>query len=167
MIMPEYEETLYEETVKLAGWIVSLIGLVILGLIVTILILVVNGVAPEDRMGLPISGLVTVFIALVFWNYREIRIRVTPRELEARYGFLNKTVIPLSEIDSCQPTTARFGRYLGVGVRLGFDGSNAYTASFGPAVEVRSRGRRPFVVSTNRSLELSQVVNSAIQRARG
>ncbi|MDO8690855.1 MAG: hypothetical protein Q7R39_12730, partial [Dehalococcoidia bacterium] len=95
------------------------------------------------------------------------RIRVTGHALEARYGVLNKTVIPLSEIESCQPTKARFGRYLGVGVRMGLDGSIAYTTSFGPAVEVRRRARRPFVVSTNRSLELSQVVNAAVQGMRG
>ncbi|MDP2661923.1 MAG: hypothetical protein Q8R28_14450 [Dehalococcoidia bacterium] len=165
--MPDYEETLYEETVKLDTWIVSLVGVVLLALVGTIIGLVLNGVPANDRIGLPISALVTVVIALVFWNYREIRIRVTRHALEARYGVLNQTVIPLSEIESCQPTRARFGRYLGVGVRMGLDGSIAYTTSFGTAVEIRRRSRRPFVVSTNRSLELSQVVNAALQRTRG
>ncbi|MDO8691226.1 MAG: PH domain-containing protein, partial [Dehalococcoidia bacterium] len=117
--MTDYEETLYEETVPMGTWVIALVGLVLLVVVGTMVGVILNGVPTNDRIGLPISALVTVVIALVFWNYREIRIRVTGHALEARYGVLNKTVIPLSEIESCQPTKARFGRYLGVGVRMG------------------------------------------------
>ncbi len=141
----------------------TLLGLVIVGLVATLVWLVTGDTSEDDRLfGLPISALVTAVLAFTFWNYREIRIRLTPRYLDIRYGLLNHKVIPISEIQSCEPTQASFGRYLGIGVRLGRDGSSAYTTSFGPAVEVHSASRRPFVFSSNRAQELSQVINGVL-----
>jgi len=51
-----------------------------------------------------------------------------------------------------------FGRYGGVGVRIGFDGSWAYTTSFGNAVKIVPRNGRTFVFSSNKPEEICQII---------
>ena len=76
------------------------------------------------------------FILFLFWNYRGLEIKISSNELSVKYGIFNKKSIRLAEITSCRVTEASFGRYGGVGVRYGIDGSTAYTTSFGNAVEI-------------------------------
>ena len=69
----------------------------------------------------------------------------------------NKKSFLLKEIISCQKTKA-FGRYLGVGVRYGFDGSMAYTTSFGEAVEVAPKAGRTFVFSSKKPDKVCEII---------
>jgi len=62
---------------------------------------------------------------------------------------LQRNVISREEIVDCEPASSTFNLYGGFGVRLGLDGSLAYTTSFGNAVRIRRKGRRPFVFPTN------------------
>lgn len=164
-MLPETEELIYRETVPLTRWVLVLVWLVLLVMIGIAVINLLSGVDSADRGGMLITTFVTIVIAFVIWNFRAIEIRVTRNQFEARYGIFNRTAIPLAEIETCLPTRASFGRYLGIGVRMGTDGTRAYTTSFGPAVEVRRRGARPFVVSTNNPSELCLAVDTA--RASG
>ena len=90
------------------------------------------------------------FIFFVFWNYRGLSIRISVERLTVEYGAFNKKSFLLQDIVSCKRTRASIGRYLGVGVRYGSDGSIAYTTSFGDAVEVAPKVGRTFVFSSNR-----------------
>jgi len=66
----------------------------------------------------------------------------------------------LQEIVSCQITKASFGRYGGIGVRYGFDGSTAYTTSFGNAVEIIPKEGRPFVFSSKNPEKICKIINA-------
>ncbi|MGQ9529822.1 MAG: hypothetical protein ACUVQX_00310 [Candidatus Bathycorpusculaceae bacterium] len=44
---------------------------------------------------------------------------------------------------SCKPVKASFGKYFGVGIRYGVNGSWAYTTSFGNAVEIIPKKLQP------------------------
>ncbi|MCL5960717.1 MAG: hypothetical protein M1358_15690 [Chloroflexi bacterium] len=158
--------TLYEETVPL-GRLAS--GLIVGGLVavaaIPVIIFATEGVR-SDAVALVIPAVVFVFLALVFWNYRAIHIRLTTDRFEARYGIFNRTSIPWAEIAACEPITASFARYGGIGVRLGSDGSWAYTTSFGPAIRLKRRKGRGFVVSTNRQEELGHIIESRIRDGR-
>jgi hypothetical protein len=48
----------------------------------------------------------------------------------------NKKSFPADEFIYYKRTKANFGRYFGIGIPYGTDGSVAYTTSFGDAVEV-------------------------------
>lgn len=158
----EKEDVLYQERVPLAGSVWGLIGLGLALLLGGLVRALLGGVSESERPGLLVGAATILGLGLVAWNYRAVEIRVTRRAFQARYGLLNRTVIPLADVVDCRPMRSTFGRYLGVGLRLGLDGSWAYTTSFGPAVEVLRRSRRPFVVSTNRPQELCQAVTAAV-----
>lgn len=161
--MLEAADTLYQETVYLTKWVWGVIVLTVVMLLGALAGLLIVGVSESDWIGVIIAVAVTAGVAFVGWNYRAVEIRVTRDAFEARYGLFNRTVIPASQVVSCQPTRASFGRYLGIGVRMGRDGSWAYTTSFGPAVEVRRRSQKPFVVSTNRPQELCNAVSQTLR----
>lgn len=141
----------------------GLITLTVVLLVGALAGLLIAGVSESDRIGLVIAVGVTIAVVFVGWNYRVIEIRVTRAAFEARFGLFNHTIIPTSQITGCEITRARFRRYLGIGVRMGTDGSWAYTTSFGPAVEVRRRSQKPFLVSTSRPQELCDSIMQSLK----
>lgn len=145
----------YRETVwlgKSALAILLVVAIIILG--TTIVSLSHGGTV------IPLLVVGGVFFAI--WNYRAIHLSVDGQFFNASYGVFNRKRIPLENITSCTTTQAGFGRYLGIGVRRGMDGSTAYTTSFGPAVEITTTDGQHLVVSTRNPT----AVCNAIQTAR-
>jgi hypothetical protein len=101
----------------------------------------------EDFFGIAFAWVILFVLLFVFWNYRGLRIQITNYRLSVNYGLFDKKSFLLEEIVSCKKTKA-LGRYLGVGVRFGLDGSMAYTTSFASAVEVTPKVGRTFVFSS-------------------
>ena len=79
-----------------------------------------------------------------------------------KYGLFNLKSIKLDEIVSCKAVKASIGRYGGVGVRYGLDGSYAYTTSFGNAVEIIPKKDSPFVFSSNNPDEICELIEKRI-----
>ena len=114
----------------------------------------------EDFYGFIFSWGVLAFVLFLFWNYRGLEIRINPDNLSVQYGVFNKKSIKLEEIVSCHVTKASFGRYGGSGVRYGFDGSAAYTTSFGNAVEIVPKKGRTFVFLSKSPEKICKIINS-------
>jgi hypothetical protein len=80
------------------------------------------------------------------------------------YGLFNCKSFLLKDLVSCKKTKASFGRYWGVGVRYGSDGSVAYTTSFGDAVEVVApKTGRVFVFSSKKPDEACEIIKRNTQ----
>jgi len=139
----------YAEWVPAGTLIKALVGFFSLLSLCILLITIAVGVAIQHPFLIVVLTGPLAFVLLVFWNYRGIRIKVTNKNLLIHYGFFNHKRIPIGDIVSCEPTKASFGRYGGIGVRYGTDGSWAYTTSFGDAVKIILRKGKPFVFSSN------------------
>ena len=137
-----------------------------LAVFAVLLITTVTGVAFQNPFWITVLGSVLTFLLFLFWNYRGLHIRVSTQRLSVDYGIFNRRTIHLSEIVSCEPTKATFRRYGGVGVRLGLDGSWAYTTSFGHAVRIERERGRPFVFSTRNPAEVCNIVNRGRVQSR-
>ncbi|MDH5461870.1 MAG: hypothetical protein OEZ29_04945 [Candidatus Bathyarchaeota archaeon] len=146
---------------SLAKAIVAFVSLVVLGVLS---ITVITGVAFQNPFWISVSASVLAFLLLLFWNYRGMQIQVSKERLSVDYGLFNHKTIQLSDIVSCEPTEASFRKYGGVGIRLGLDGSWAYTTSFGDAVKIKRMKGRPFVFSASAPEEVCNIVNQ--MRAR-
>jgi len=114
----------------------------------------------QDIFGLAFGVSILAFVLLLFWNYRGIKIQLSNTELNVRYGFFNKKSIQLKDIVSCDTIKASFGRYAGIGVRYGVDGSQAYTTSFGDAVKIIPSKGRVFVFSSHDPQKICNIINS-------
>jgi hypothetical protein len=112
----------------------------------------------EDILGVSLAWVVLAFLLLVFWNYRGLQIKINDENLSVNYGRFDKKSFLLKDIVSCKKTKS-FGRYLGVGVRVGLDGSTAYTTSFASAVEVTPKIGRAFVFSSNTPDRVCEIIN--------
>ncbi len=106
-----------------------------------------------------ICGAVSLFIFLMYWNYRGLKITLTSNQLELAYGIFNHKRIPIKKITSCDKTKANFRTYGGVGIRFGVDGSWAYNTDFGEAVKLTFQSGRPFVFSTKNSEQICNLIN--------
>jgi len=128
----------------------------------TLLLIIFGNLTTEDYYGIIISLGVLVFVMFLFWNYRGIEIKVETNELSVKYGIFNKKSIGLTQIASCKVTKGSFGRYGGIGVRYGFDGSTAYITSFGNALEIVPKKGRTFVFSTKSPEKICKTINEKI-----
>jgi ribosomal protein S14 len=146
---------------SLAKAIVAFVSLVIFSVLS---ITIITGVAFQNPFWISVSVSVLAFLLLLFWNYRGMRIQVSEERLSVGYGLFNRKIIQLSDMVSCEPTKASFRKYGGVGIRLGLDGSWAYTTSLGHAVRIKRMSGRPFVFSTSAPEEVCNIVNQ--MRAR-
>jgi hypothetical protein len=106
-----------------------------------------------------ILGAVSLFIFLLYWNYRGLKITLTSNKLEVGYGIFNHKNILLNNITSCGITKANFKTYGGVGIRYGLDGSWAYNTDFGEAVKLTFQSGRPFVFSTKNPQKLCELIH--------
>src|SRR5665647_763932 len=117
----------------------------------------------EIAYGLIFAWGILAVVLFSFWNYRGIKIQISTDKLLVVYGLFNRKTFLLKDIVSCKITKASFGRYWGVGVRYGSDGSVAYTTSFGDAVEVAPKTGRVFVFSSERPVEVCEVIKRNTQ----
>jgi hypothetical protein len=111
----------------------------------------------ENILGVSIAWVVLAFLLLIFWNYRGLNITINDEILFVTYGRFDKKSFLLKDIVSCKKTKA-FGRYFGVGVRVGLDGSTAYTTSFASAVEVTPKVGRVFVFSSKNPDKVCEII---------
>jgi hypothetical protein len=118
-----------------------------------------EGLLVEDILGVSLAWVILGILLLVYWNYRGLQIKITDQKLSVDYGRFDKKSLLLRDIVSCKKTKS-FGRYLGVGVRVGFDGSLAYTTSFGSALEVTPKLGRVFVFSTKNPDKICQIIEA-------
>jgi hypothetical protein len=118
-----------------------------------------GGLLVEDIFGIALAWAILGILLLVFYNYRGLQIKIADQKLSVTYGRLDKKSFLLNDIVSCKKTKS-FGRYLGVGVRVGLDGSLAYTTSFGSAVEVTPKVGRVFVFSTKNPDKICQIIEA-------
>ena len=102
---------------------------------------------------------VSLFIFLIYWNYRGLKITLTSNQLEVVYGIFNHKRIPINNITSCDITKASFRTYCGVGIRFGLDGSWAYNTDFGEAVKLTFQHGRAFVFSTRNPQKICNLIN--------
>ena len=112
----------------------------------------------ENILGLSIGWVVLAFLLLIFWNYRGLHITINDENLLVTYGRFDKKSFLLKDVVSCKKTKA-LGRYLGVGVKVGFDGSMAYTTSFATAVEITPKVGRVFVFSSKNPDGICEIIN--------
>jgi len=154
----------YTEWVPAGALVKSLfVGFFAYIVIFTIAIFYFIELSAETVYGLIFGWAITAFLLFLFWNYRGLKIQISSKELFVVYGLFNRKSFLLTAIVACNKTKASFGRYWGVGVRYGSDGSVAYTTSFGDAVEVAPRRGRKFVFSSKRPDEVCEVIKRSTQ----
>jgi len=160
------KSVVYEEWVAAGTLVKALVGFLSLLIMCILLITIVVGVAIQHPFLIIVLSSVVAFDLFLFWNYKGIRIQVSNKKLLINYGIFNRKSIPLEDIISCETIKASFGRYGGIGVRYGIDGSWAYTTSFGNAVKIILRRGRPFVFSSNNPQRICNIINQTKKRAR-
>ena len=158
------ENVSYSEWVPTGALVKSLfVGFSAYIVIFTLALFLFTEVSLDTVYGLAFGWGILAFLLFLFWNYRGLKIQISSKELFVVYGLFNRKSFLLTDIVACNKTKASFGRYWGVGVRYGSDGSVAYTTSFGDAVEVAPRRGRKFVFSSKRPDEVCEVIKRSTQ----
>jgi len=149
----------YSEWVSVGKFVKAIVGSVLAIAAVALGLAVWFSASIRSPLFAVIIALPLIFVLILFVNYRGVKIRITSKELIVSYGLLNRRRVPISGIASCESTKADFGKYFGVGVRYGTDGSLAYSTSLGSAVKINQLKGRPFVFSSNKPDEICSTID--------
>jgi len=150
----------YTEWVPMGKLVKGLVAMFVsLEIIISATILYFGGLTAESLIGVALAWSILALIGFLIWNYRGISIEISNGRLSVDYGLFNKKSFLLDEVTYCKRTKGNIGRYFGVGIRYGRDGSAAYTTSFGDAVEVGPKEGRVFVFSSNKPDKVCESVN--------
>ena len=151
-------QVIYREWVPAGLFVKAIVTFVIIVILCVLSTTVITGAAFQNPFWIILPASVTLFLLLLFWNYRGIKIQLNNINLFVSYGVFNRRIVRLEDIVSCEPIKASFGRYGGVGVRYGVDGSWAYTTSFGNAVKIIPRKGRPFAFSSKNPQKICNII---------
>jgi len=155
------KDILYSEWVAAGNFVKAIVGFVLLLALFVLAISIWVSFSIRNPSFAVIMAFPLIFLLILYGNYRGIQIRITSKELIIHCGFLYRKHIHMSNIASCEPTKANFGKYWGVGIRYGTDRSLAYTTSFGNAVKIVLKKGRPFVFSSHHPQEICNIINQA------
>lgn len=158
------EQVLYDEYVPMSHFVKVFIAALLasLSLLFVFLAFYLQPWRLEDTVGFSVATVILVFVSLIALNFRGLRIQLSSERLSVKYGLLNLKSITLGDIASCSIESATFGRFFGIGIRFGRDGSWGYITSFGDAIAIFPKQGRPFVFSSNNAQELWQLISSKI-----
>ncbi len=126
-------------------------------IIIAALIIMDFGLVLSDTTSFFVA--IELFLILIFWNFRKLKIRVTDESLEFGFGIFKKRFLR-KDIISCKPVEIRFGHsYFGIGIRFGWNNTILYNTRFGKAVRIKIRGhQRDFVVTTDSPQKLCSIL---------
>jgi hypothetical protein len=162
LLVVDLEKGIYREWVPMGALVKGLVVLFSTIIVLGSLIVALSIPDTQDIFGIAFGVSILAFVLFLFWNYRGIEIQLSNKELYVRYGFFNQKSFQLKDVVSCDTIKASFGRYAGIGVRYGFDGSQAYTTSFGDAVKIIPLKGRVFVFSSHNPQKICNIINSTI-----
>jgi hypothetical protein len=153
------DNTLYSEWVSVGKFVKAIVGFVSVLALFALAIAIWFSISIHNPLFAVTLAFPLIFLLMLYGNYRGVQIRITPMELVVSYGILNRKRIPISDIASCERTKASFGKYLGVGIRYGTDGSLAYSTSFSNAVKIDRLKGKPFVFSSNNPDKICSIIS--------
>lgn len=104
--------------------------------------------------------------AAIYLSFTRLEVDIDAERVSVRYGLFRK-VVSMGSVTSCESASSRFSVYGGFGIRLGTDGSLAFTNSFGDAVRLNRSNGRPLVFSTRRQADVVSLIRSLRAGAPG
>jgi hypothetical protein len=150
----------YTEWVPIGKLVKGIVAMFVsLEVLISFTILYFEGLSMESFVGVAIAWSILALIGFLIWNYRGLRIQVSGGKLTVVYGIFNKKSYSIDDLTYCKRTKANLGRYFGIGIRYGTDGSVAYTTSFGDAVEVAPKEGKVFVFSSTQPDQVCEAIN--------
>ena len=160
----ENKDVVYSEWVPIHKAIIALFILVIM---ILVSVAITTSILEPQSMAitLPFCIVLTIFLILLAINFRGIKITITKVTIEVKYGLFSKKLFTFEDITSCEATEATFKNYIGIGVRVGFYSSLAYTTNFGEAVKLTNKEERLFVFSTRNSQEICEIIHPLLGKS--
>lgn len=162
-IIKEEDDILYTESVPISIFVTIVITLLILLSIITAIVTLLK-TSDNKIVTISISVTASVFFSFIWLNFRVLKIRVTNSVVEVKYGIFNKKDIQLKNLVKIEVARSEFKNYWGFGVRIGFDGSLAFTTDFKDAIRLLYSNNKIFLFSTRKPQKLAELLNELMKK---
>jgi len=154
---------LYRETQPMVSWVMLLLFL-IFGSNLAVLLLLLS--VPQVPLW-PKLLLAAVMLALIvmMWTFRRLSIELTETDISFGFALIRKR-LRWQDIESVQEAPYLFSRFIGWGVRYDMRGTFAFIARSGMGMQIQTRRRWRYFISTDRPQQLLHIARTQIQRAQ-
>lgn len=141
----EQGKVVYHETLR-SGMLFHLMAL---GLVVVFLVACIVTLA-QGKAGLAIPCVILSALFIVAYAlFGKLDFEISESDISFGFAAVKKR-FPRAALRSCEPCQLTFSNYMGIGVRVGLDGTMAYNTRLGRGVKMVFEGaRRPYVVSVD------------------
>lgn len=161
--MESSQPVLYREHQPMKRWFVHLLVLAIGAAAVFVVVLVL--LRPHLPTWLLALMLLAVLgLAVATFTFRRLSIEVTEAGIAFGFGFV-RTRLRWQEIESVEPQPYLFSRFVGWGVRYDLRDTFAFVAQSGMGVELRTRKRWRYFITTDRPQKLVELARTRITPA--
>ena len=147
----------YYEEQRMNTWILILLIITILSPLIGIYSLIVYPSLTTPVWVLPLLIILEGLLIFTLLNFYKLKIKVYRKHLVFSFGFFIRS-FKSKNIISCKPVKIKFGDYLGIGIRLGWDGSIAFNTRFGNAVRIKIKKHRDYVLTSNNPRKLCKAL---------
>jgi hypothetical protein len=162
--MKQKKNILYRESQSMVSWAILLL-LFAFGSNVAVLLLLIS--VPEVPLW-PKLLLAAVILALggMTWTFRRLSIEVTDSGISFGFALIRKR-LRWQEIESVHEEPYLFSRFWGWGLRYDMRGTIGYIARSGMGVQIHTRRRWRYFISTNQPQTILDIARAQIRRAQG
>lgn len=159
----ESRRILYRETQPMVSWVIFVLLFALMANLAVLLLL-----ASIQQIPLwPKLLLVAVMLALsaMIWTFRRLSIELTETDISFGFALLRKR-LRWQEIASVQEAPYLFSRFIGWGFRYDMRGTFGFIARSGMGVQIQTRQRWRYFISTAHPQALLDIARAQIQAAK-
>jgi hypothetical protein len=154
---------LYCERQPMVSWVILLLWFVFASNFAILLLLA--SVPQVPLWPKLLLAAVMLALAIMIWTFRRLSIELTEADIAFGFALIRKR-LRWQDVASIQEEPYLFSRFIGWGVRYDMRGTFGFIARSGMGVQIQTRQRWRYFISTDRPQTLLNIARAQIQRAQ-
>lgn len=153
---------LYRENQPMVSWVILLLLFVFVSNLAVLLLL--RSVPQLPWWPQVLLAAVMLALSVMIWTFRRLSIELTETEISFGFALIRKR-LRWQDIESIQEEPYLFSRFIGWGIRYDMRGTFGFIARSGMGVQIQTRQRWRYFISTNHPQELLNIAKTQLKQA--
>ncbi|MCG3121126.1 MAG: hypothetical protein ALAOOOJD_04104 [bacterium] len=160
--MPHQSNILYRENQPMVSWVILLLLFVFASNFAVLLLL--SSVPQMPVWPKLLLAAVMAALSVMMWTFRRLSIELTETDISFGFALIRKR-LRWQDVESVEEVPYLFSRFIGWGIRYDMRGTFGFIARSGMGVQIQTRNRWRYFISTNHPQELLNLAKTQIKQA--
>ncbi len=161
--MKKRRHILYRETQPMVLWVILLL-IFVFGSNLAVLLLLISVPQVPLWPKLLLSAVILA-LSIMIWTFRRLSIELTEADISFGFALIRKR-LRWQDIESIAEEPYLFSRFWGWGLRYDMRGTFGFIARSGMGVQIQTRNRWRYFISTNQPRVLLDIAKTQIRQTR-